>query len=343
VSLRWRREGVVSNHDSAGRNGPQAPAVPLLEALQLRRWYGSRGLVRRSRVRIRAVDGVDLSLPAGTALGLVGESGSGKSTLARLLLALERPDQGAVRLDGVEISALPERRVRPLRRRFQAVFQDPYASLNPRLRIGTIIAEPLLAHGLGTAAERRWRVGKLLDMVGLPVSAASRLPAAFSGGERQRIAIARALATEPDLLVLDEPVSSLDVSVKAQVLDLLTGLREELGLTLLLISHDLTVVGHTCDRIAVMYRGVLVEQGPAGAVLTQPWHPYTAALLAAASAPDSVPDLPGPEARADGPAWPSGACRFAPRCPLAHRKCAAEPGLEEVGAGHQVACWAAHS
>ena len=250
----------------------------LLEATGLRRTYRRRTGGARA---VTALDGVDLAVAAGRAVGIVGESGAGKSTLARLLLALDRPDAGEVRFDGHPISAMPERQVRPLRRRFQPVFQDPLASLNPRLKVGTIVAEPLMAFGIGDAAERRDRVAELLSAVGLAEDAARRYPGAFSGGERQRIAIARALATDPELLVLDEPVSSLDVSVQLQILEVIASLRERRSLALVLVAHDLELVRRLCDEVSVLHRGVVVEAGPTAGVLASPAHPHTAALLAA--------------------------------------------------------------
>lgn len=258
-----------------------ATADVLLAAEDVHRAYRRRGARGSRAATVKAVAGVRLRLDRGEALGVVGGSGSGKSTLARLLLALERPDRGTVRFEGHPISSLPESRVRPLRRRFQAVFQDPSTSLDPCLRINTIIAEPLAAHSIGTAAGRRARVVELLDQVGLPAIAADRYPKAFSGGERQRIAIARALATGPSLLILDEPVSSLDMSVRAQILDLITDLRREHELALVLISHDLEIVRNVCERVAVMKEGVFVEEGPTAHVLDSPEHPYTRALLEA--------------------------------------------------------------
>ncbi len=308
---------------------------PLLEAVGLRRRYRRPD---RPQAWIAAVDGVTLELARGSALGVVGQSGSGKSTLVRLLLAVERPDQGTVRFDGRPISDLSPSEVRPLRRRFQAVFQDPIGSLNPRLRVGTIVAEPLVAHDLGTASQRRARVAELFELVGLPADSARRYPGAFSGGERQRIAIARALAPEPELLILDEPVSSLDVTVQAEILDLLGELHRRLGLALLLVSHDLQVVRHVAHHTAVMFAGVIVERGATTAVLDRPAHPFSRALLRATPRPDS---LPRPPARpvASGPCWPSGACRYAALCPAADDRCRTEPSLETINGDRAVACW----
>lgn len=253
-------------------------ADPLLEATGLRRLFPPR---RGSATATVALDGVDLELAPGESLGIVGESGAGKSTLARLLLALDRPDEGVVRFDGYAISNMAEREVRPLRRRFQPVFQDPLASLNPRLRVGTIVSEPLVAFGIGTAEERRLRVGELLEAVGLDRDAARRYPGAFSGGERQRIAIARAIATDPELLVLDEPVSSLDVAVQARILDLIGTIRDRRRLAIILVAHDLELVRRLCSRVAVLYRGKVVEQGATDEILARPTHPYTMDLVEA--------------------------------------------------------------
>ncbi len=231
---------------------------------------------------VEAVAGVSFELGPAQALGIVGSSGAGKSTLARLLLVLERPDRGVVRFEGHPISTWPESRVRPLRQRFQAVFQDPSLSLDPCLRVGTIVAEPLVAHALGSATERRQRVADLLQQVGLPAAAADRHPSEFSGGERQRIAIARALATTPRLLILDEPVSSLDVSVQAQILDLISQLRNRHELAVILISHDLEVVREVCERVAIMYQGTIVEEGPTAQIFEHPQHLYTRSLVDAA-------------------------------------------------------------
>ncbi len=256
-------------------------ADALLFADDLHRSYRRRGKPGAGRSKVEAVSGVSFQVDPVETLGIVGGSGAGKSTLARLLLALERPDRGVVRFEGHPISRWPEARVRPLRRRIQAVFQDPSLSLDPCLRVRTIIAEPLVAHDIGGRAEHRNRVAELLDQVGLPAHAADQYPREFSGGERQRIAIARALATEPRLLILDEPVSSLDVSVQAQVLDLIAELRQQHELALILISHDLEVIREVCERVAVMHHGRFVEEGPTDHVFEHPHHPYTCALLEA--------------------------------------------------------------
>ena len=255
-------------------------ATPLLEAVGVTRSYRARGFVRGG-ARVTAVDGVDLKVAKGDAVAVVGGSGAGKSTLVRLLAALERPDAGAVRFDGHELSAMSEASIRPLRRRFQPVFQDPLAALDPRMRIGAAVAEPLTAMAMGDPAWRRRRVAEVLDQVGLPAGVQRRSPAALSGGERQRVAIARALATEPDLLILDEPVSSLDAAVALQVIDLLHLLRRTLDLTLVLVTHDVNVAGELCDRVVVMHAGRIVEAGKTERVFEEPQHEYTKRLLEA--------------------------------------------------------------
>jgi peptide/nickel transport system ATP-binding protein len=257
-----------------------APA--LLEAEGLRKSYPARGASAGGE-RVRAVDGVDLVVDRGATVGIVGGSGSGKSTLIRLLVALERPDAGVVRFDGHEISAMRSSSIRPLRRRFQVVFQDSLAALDPRMRISAAVAEPLDAFAIGTPAQRRERVAELLDQVGLDPAVGRRLPAALSGGERQRAAIARALAPSPELVLLDEPVSSLDAPVATQVIDLLAELRARLGLTVVLVTHDLTVVRELCDGVVVLEGGRVVERGVTGQVLAAPVHPTTRGLL------DAVP------------------------------------------------------
>ncbi len=306
----------------------------LLEAVGLCRDYPARSGSGR---KTRAVDGIDLRVEAGEAFGIVGSSGAGKSTLARLLLALEVPDAGSVHFDGQPISAMAPRRVRPLRRRFQAVFQDPLASLDPRLSVGTIVSEPLVAFRVGTPAQRRARVAELLALVGLPEDAARRFPSAFSGGERQRIAIARAMALEPELLILDEPVSFLDVSIRGQILKLLSDLRDRYALTMVFISHDLRVVGDVCDHIAVLLHGVIVEQGPTRPLLQRPAHPYTEALVAATPVLDPTWRPPRPPSL-NSTSWPRGACRYAVDCNRASGACNDEPALQMIGDGRRLRC-----
>ena len=290
---------------------------------------------------LRAVDGVDLELMQGETLGLVGESGCGKSTLARTVIRLHDPTSGSIVFDGEDVGALPERRLNKFRRRVQMIFQDPYASLNPRMSVGELIAEPLEISGIGTAAGRRARVSKLLDRVGLPSDAAARFAHEFSGGQRQRIGIARAIALEPDLVICDEPISALDVSVQAQVVNMLEDLQEELGLTYLFITHDLSMVRHISDRIGVMYLGKIVELAPSADLYHRPSHPYTRALLSAIPVPDPSVTRSVEPVQGEIPSpidIPSG-CRFRTRCPLATELCArAEPPLIDIGGGHVSAC-----
>jgi oligopeptide transport system ATP-binding protein len=297
---------------------------------------------------VRAVDGVSLAIRRGEALGLVGESGSGKSTLARTVIRLEAPTEGRVLFDGVDIANLSSREMRPFRRRVQVVFQDPYASLNPRMRVGDIVGEPLIVHeGVDRRVARR-RAAELLERVGLPADCGRRYPHEFSGGQRQRVGIARALAVRPELIVLDEPVSALDVSIRAQLLNLLKGLQRDFSLTYLLISHDLGVVRHVCDRVAVMYLGQVVEEGICEDVFRNPQHPYTQALIAAIPVPDPAierhresqilsEEMPSPLA-------PPPGCRFHTRCPVAMRECAAvEPPAVTIADDHWAACLRAAS
>jgi oligopeptide/dipeptide ABC transporter ATP-binding protein len=306
----------------------------------------SRGVRRRTAGVLRAVDGVDLDIRRGETLGLVGESGCGKSTLGNALLRLVPPTGGTVTFDGTDVTALDRRGLRELRRRAGMVFQDPFASLDPRRTVGQTVAEPLEVHGLhGGRRERAQRVGELLELVGLDPAVAGRYPHEFSGGQRQRVGIARALAGEPDFLVCDEAIASLDVSVQAQVLNLLRRLQRRLGLTLLFISHDLSAVRHISDRIAVMYLGRIVEVGPASAVGSAPQMPYTQALLSAVPVPHPAlerarrrivlgGDVPSPTN------VPSG-CRFRTRCPHAFEPCPdVDPALQPVGSapGHVAAC-----
>jgi peptide/nickel transport system ATP-binding protein len=303
----------------------------VLTARDLRTEFRARGGT------VAAVDGVSLDIGRGETLGLVGESGCGKTTLGRTLLRLIRPAAGSIVLDGVDITHMPERALRPHRRRMQMIFQDPYGSLNPRLTVGRIVEEPLIVHRV---PNRRERVAALFAKVGLPASALARLPHEFSGGQRQRIGIARALALQPDLLICDEPVSALDVSIRAQIVNLLKSLQAELGFACLFISHDLSVVRRVCDRVAVMYLGRIVETGDTASLWERPRHPYTQALLAAAPVADPARrrrvaplagDLPSP---LDPPAG----CRFHTRCPYAIEKCrAVDPVLADGVACHRAA------
>jgi peptide/nickel transport system ATP-binding protein/oligopeptide transport system ATP-binding protein len=304
------------------------PGAPLLIADNLIKHYKSRD----GHGIARAVDGVSLSLERGETLGIVGESGCGKSTLARMLLRLIEPTSGRIIFDGEDVLALKSRRLRRLRRNMQIVFQDPYASLDPRMSIGQIIAEPLDIHGIGTPPDRRRKVENLLHMVGLDYSAFKRYPHEFSGGQRQRIGIARAIALEPQLLILDEPVSALDVSIQSQILNLLIEIKSRLNLSYIFISHDLSVVEHVSDRVLVMYLGRIVEEGTAAEVLREPRHPYTEALVSAvpgARAEGRIVlkgDPPSPEA------VPAG-CRFHPRCPKVFDIChtVAPPSIGAAG------------
>jgi oligopeptide/dipeptide ABC transporter ATP-binding protein len=300
------------------------------------------GIIPRVRGLVHAVEDVSLSIGKGETLGLVGESGSGKSTLGRSVLRLVEPTAGRIELEGEDITAIPAKRLRPYRRRMQIVFQDPYSSLNPRLTVGTIVGEPLLVHGLANARERSQRVAELLRRVGLRPEQMGHYANEFSGGQRQRIGIARALALSPSLIVADEPVSALDVSVQAQIVNLLSDLQEERGLSYLFIAHDLAVVGHISRRIAVMYLGRIVELADRPMIFGNPLHPYTEALLAA------VP-VPAPASRRQTGAAPTGdipsatnrptGCHFHTRCPYVREECRrVAPALREVAPRHWVAC-----
>jgi peptide/nickel transport system ATP-binding protein len=302
-----------------------------------------RGLTRhfgKAPELVRAVDSVSFEVARGEVLGLVGESGSGKSTIGRLALRLLEPTAGRIEFNGEDITATPERRLKPFRRKAQMVFQDPYASLNPRLRVRDIVGEALDAHGLARGPARQQRIGELLQVVGLQPTHMSRYPHEFSGGQRQRIGIARALAVEPDLIVADEPVSALDVSVQAQVLNLMQDLRRRFALSMLFISHDLDVVELMCDRIAVLYLGRLMEIGPTDEIVRRSRHPYTRALIAASPKADPEAPLRRKVLRGDipSPLAPPSGCVFRTRCASATERCAREvPALRGEGA-HQFAC-----
>jgi peptide/nickel transport system ATP-binding protein len=314
---------------------------PLLQAVDLVKHFPARGVQRQKGSVVRAVDGVSFEIRAGETLGLVGETGCGKSTVARLVTRLLEPTSGRIVFEGADITRWSRRKLRPLRRDVQIVFQDPYSSLNPRRRVSSIVEAPLRAHGLGSRAERRRRVQEVLRLVGLDPSHADRYPHQFSGGQRQRIGLARAIATNPRLVIADEPVSALDVSIQAQVLNVVDDLRKEFGLALLFISHDVSVVRHVSDRIAVMYLGKIVEVAETVSLFAAPAHPYTAALLAAmpiarvgSARRARVPVTGEPPSPLD----PPSGCRFRTRCPLAQQVCAeVEPPLE-ARAGSLVAC-----
>jgi oligopeptide/dipeptide ABC transporter ATP-binding protein len=318
-------------------------AAPLLSVIHLKKWFEARrGMFGRQKGQVRAVDDVSLTVPAGQVVGLVGESGSGKTTLGRTILRLMEPTEGTIDFKGQDIAHLPPALLKEFRRRAQPIFQDPFASLNPRMRVGEIIAEPLIVHRLAkTATMRQDRVAELLTMVGLTPEHMHRYPHEFSGGQRQRIGIARALAVTPEFIVADEPVSALDVSIQAQVVNLLRDLQRRLGLTMLFIAHDLAVVEYISDIIVVMYLGKVMEIAPAQVLCRSPRHPYTEALLSAVPVPD--PDRRGKRIVLQGdipsPINPPSGCVFRTRCRYALNACAERiPNLREVAPRHFKAC-----
>ncbi len=317
-------------------------AQALIVVRDLKKYFPLRRGLFREPAWVRAVDGVSFTIREGETLGLVGESGCGKTTTGRCLLRLIEPTSGEVYFDGVDLLRLPPRQMRAMRRHMQIIFQDPYASLNPRMTVEEIIEEPLRIHRVGTAAERRARVREVLEEVGLPADALARYPHEFSGGQRQRIAIARALALRPRFIVADEPVSALDVSIQAQIVNLLQDLQQRYRLTYLFISHGLALLGHLATRIGVMYLGKLVEIAPTETLYRRPLHPYTQALLQAVPEPDpdARPQRLPLRGELPSPLHPPSGCRFHTRCPFVMTECReAEPPLKEVEPEHWVACF----
>lgn len=303
-----------------------------------------RGVIRRQVGAVRAVDGISFDIKRGETLGLVGESGCGKSTTGRTILQLYRPTDGAVNFEGTDLVKLKGEDLRKMRRRMQMIFQDPYASLNPRMTIADIIGEPLMVHNVAKGSEIQERVKHLLEVVNLSPTFASRYPHEFSGGQRQRIGVARALALQPSFIICDEPISALDVSIQAQVVNLLEGLQEQFNLTYLFIAHDLSMVRHISDRVAVMYLGVIVELADRNELYTKPLHPYTRALLSAVPIPDPIADAKRERTILKGdvpsPVDPPSGCRFRTRCPIAEGVCAeSRPDFREIKPGHFVACF----
>ena len=317
----------------------------LVEVRGLKMWFPiMRGILQKHVADVKAVDGLNFDVFQGETLGLVGESGCGKSTTGRAILQLYKPTAGSVLFEGSDLVALKGEDLRKMRRRMQMIFQDPYASLNPRMTVGSIVAEPLEVHNIGTKAERVERVRELLKVVGLNPYFINRYPHEFSGGQRQRIGVARALAVNPAFIVCDEPISALDVSIQAQVINLLEDLQEQFGLTYLFIAHDLSVVRHISDRIAVMYLGKIMELSDREELYRNPMHPYTQALLSAVPIPDPVIEEKRQRIILEGdvpsPVNPPKGCNFSTRCPKALDMCKEqEPEFRDYGSGHWAACW----
>jgi oligopeptide transport system ATP-binding protein len=303
-----------------------------------------RGFIRKQVGAVHAVDGISFDIKRGETLGLVGESGSGKSTTGRAVLQLHRPTSGSVHFEGADLVALKGERLRAMRRKMQMIFQDPYASLNPRMTVGEIVGEPLLVHNVGKSKDIEARVRSLLELVKLEPAFISRYPHEFSGGQRQRIGVARALALQPSFIVCDEPISALDVSIQAQVVNLLEELQGQFNLTYLFIAHDLSMVRHISDRVAVMYLGAIMELADRDEIYLRPLHPYTQALLSAIPIPDPITDAKRKRVILQGdipsPVNPPSGCRFRTRCPIAQEVCAeSRPEFREIQPGHFVACF----
>jgi oligopeptide/dipeptide ABC transporter ATP-binding protein len=334
--------GVVPSTSGAGDPHARANRAPALEVRDLKKHFPvKKGLLQKTIGHVYAVDGVSFTIREGETLGLVGESGCGKSTVGRAILRLVEPTSGSIKIEGQEITGLSKQELRPYRREMQIIFQDPFSSLDPRMTAGAIVGEPLKVHGVGNSSERRERVAELFARVGLRQAQMDSYPHQFSGGQRQRIGIARALALNPKLIIGDEPVSALDVSIQAQVINLLMDLQQELGLGYLFISHNLAVVEHISHYIAVMYLGRIVEYADKRTIFTNPRHPYTEALLSAVPVPD--PSIKRTKVVLDGdvpsPMKPPSGCHFHTRCPIAQARCKVEsPVLRDVGGGQKVSC-----
>lgn len=334
---------MMSTAELAPRPADERPSpTPLLEVRNLKKYFPvRRGMMSRTAAQVRAVDDVSFDVGRGEVVGLVGESGSGKTTVGRAVLNLQRPTAGEVIFDGTDILSLSPARMRDYRKRMQIIFQDPYASLNPKMTVGAIIGEALSTHGLARGKGRDEQVAELLRQVGLRGGHMQRYPHEFSGGQRQRIGIARALAVDPDFIVADEPVSALDVSIQAQVVNLLDDLKSRLGLTILFIAHDLAIVKHISDRVIVMYLGKIMEVAPSRILYAAPRHPYTEALLASVPIPDPTARRAHAPLQGDipSPINPPSGCVFRTRCPIAGEECAqVVPPLERVGPDHLKAC-----
>jgi len=333
---------IEADRSSAASSPHSEASAPLLEVRRLKKYFPIKaGVLQRQVAAVKAIDDVSFSIDRGEVVGLVGESGSGKTTVGRTVLRLLEPTSGEILFDGVDIASLKSADLRRYRKRMQIIFQDPYASLNPRMTVGATLGEALTTHSLVRGRSKEERVAEILGKVGLPAAHMRRFPHEFSGGQRQRIGIARALAVDPQFIVADEPVSALDVSIQAQVINLLIDLKERLDLTMLFIAHDLAVVEHISDRVVVMYLGKIMEIAPAKELYANPVHPYTEALLAAVPVPD--PTVKRSKAPLQGdipsPISPPSGCVFRTRCPLAAEQCAeVVPPLEEVSKGHFKAC-----